>query len=69
MKIVIITSTPDFQFAKCLSGFYKFECIRWISGQPFCYTNWLPGEPNALDDGEKCGEMKGRAWNDLVPIL
>lgn len=39
---------------------------RWVTGEPFAYTNWEPGEPNDANAGEDYvifGE--GGRWNDV----
>lgn len=33
---------------------------RWVSGEPWSYTNWLPGEPNNL-------HWAGEDWVDILP--
>ena len=41
---------------------------KWVTGEPFVYTNWAPGEPNNLGysgGDENCIEMfSGGEWND-----
>jgi hypothetical protein len=40
--------------------------FAWITGEPFNYANWAPGEPNALT-GEDYVEMHASGeWNDTV---
>jgi hypothetical protein len=44
---------------------------RWVTGEPWGYTDWFPGEPNndsnVHDNGEDAGEFDtylGNRWND-----
>jgi hypothetical protein len=39
----------------------------WVTGEPWDYTNWYPGEPNAAYENEDyllCQYATGGAWND-----
>jgi hypothetical protein len=41
---------------------------RWVTGEPFVYANWNPGEPNNTDGDEDVVELArviGDRWNDL----
>ncbi len=43
----------------------------WITGEPFAYTNWEPGEPNNDFQGENENRIEIYAqpsgtWNDLA---
>ena len=40
----------------------------WTDGTPLDYTDWYPGEPNNVDQGEHCGALwrrKGYQWLDV----
>ncbi|XP_070548554.1 uncharacterized protein [Ptychodera flava] len=40
---------------------------EWIDGTPLNYSNWYQNEPNNLQGGEDCGQMRKRMdgqWND-----
>jgi hypothetical protein len=38
---------------------------QWVTGEPLCFTNWSPGEPNDFGGVEEFIEMFGNgAWND-----
>lgn len=39
---------------------------RWITGEPWEYTNWNPLEPNNFEGNEECLEINGQqgTWND-----
>jgi len=39
---------------------------EWVTGEPFSYSSWSPGEPNDMG-GEDCLELaySGNAWNDI----
>jgi len=49
---------------------------QWITGEPWVYTNWFPGEPNSetdnapyalqFDDAETASPVPGY-WNDISP--
>jgi hypothetical protein len=41
---------------------------RWVTGEPFDYSNWMPGEPNDAGSAEHAVELqkeRGDTWNDL----
>lgn len=45
---------------------------QWLSGEPFTYTNWNPGEPNNSDGDSNALEYftanyptRGSTWNDI----
>lgn len=38
----------------------------WITGEPWAYTSWDPGEPNDANDDEDCGHWWfSGGWNDI----
>jgi hypothetical protein len=38
---------------------------EWVTGEPFEWTNWSPGEPNHDGNEEDCGfTWFGNSWND-----
>lgn len=46
---------------------------KWVTGEPFQYTNWAPGEPNDFLGAEYVGMLwftasgpEGKPWNDVV---
>ena len=40
----------------------------WITGEPFTYSNWLPGEPNNSSGDEGYLEIRfDQKWNDNAP--
>ena len=43
----------------------------WSDGSPVTFLNWHPGEPNDLNNVEKCTEMNpgDTLWNDAVCYL
>lgn len=46
-----------------VSGVNNFA---WVTGEPFGFTNWFPGEPNNLGGSEDVGEVFiGGQWNDI----
>ena len=39
---------------------------RWVTGEPFVYTNWGPGEPNnGVDDCMEYQPVGVAQWNDI----
>jgi Protein of unknown function (DUF642)/Fibronectin type III domain/Lectin C-type domain len=48
---------------------------RWVTGEPFSYSNWIEGEPNnnpVFNGGEEALELqqeRGYRWNDLPDLL
>ncbi|HEY5960079.1 MAG TPA: C-type lectin domain-containing protein [Polyangiaceae bacterium] len=38
---------------------------RWVTGEPFSFTNWIPGEPNNGGGDEQVVELRSAGWNDL----
>ena len=41
---------------------------QWVTGEPFIYTNWLPGNPDNYDGIEHFLHfLQGPQWNDIGP--
>jgi hypothetical protein len=38
---------------------------RWVTGEPWGYTNWAAGEPNHFPPGEDYLQLRGTHWNDM----
>ncbi len=54
---------------KHLGGIRDGDTWRWITGEPWSYTNWYPGEPNNLNGKEiylATWVIPG-TWNDIYP--
>ncbi len=56
---------------RCWIGAYcdeNYENWRWITDEPWDYTNWAEGEPSrhGVIDGERYATIWPREWNDLA---
>ena len=48
----------------------------WVTGEPFMFANWEPGEPNDANSEDENRlifdhgtSLNGKAWNDVVPAF
>jgi hypothetical protein len=68
---VVHSKNPSFIYGEgpwlggyCLSGNWQ-----WVTGEPFTYSNWAPGEPSTRRDEDRLqffgyGILIGSRWND-----
>lgn len=41
---------------------------RWVTGEPYSWTNWNPGEPNNAGNEDYVQFVGGGRWNDLPNV-
>ena len=57
-----------FQYDRLLEPAGHFA---WVTGEPWSFTNWTPGEPNNFGGTEHCltffasGSVRANTWNDI----
>jgi len=50
-----------------LGGYREGKDWKWVTGEDFTYTNWIPGEPNNAEGKEDkllLSRNRGNKWND-----
>ncbi|MBI4704423.1 MAG: hypothetical protein HY744_25250, partial [Deltaproteobacteria bacterium] len=73
--LVAITSAPELDFVHPLvdgdtyigASDIKVEGVfTWVTGEPWSFANWEPGEPDNGDGNEDCVKMhSGLKWEDV----
>lgn len=54
---------------KYIGGHTTASVWGWVTGEPFVYTNWAPGEPNGSDAINFFGAGTLGSWNDVPSFL
>ena len=66
---IAVIATDGYFNVKHLGGLRDGASWRWITGEPWSYTNWYPGEPNNATGNEiyLSTWVTPGTWNDIYP--